>query len=246
MDCATIGQSVLHWVWPRICAHCREDLPKDYEGPLCNPCRLKLVSCEPPFCLRCAQPLRPPRTHCLACSTRLHACRMVRAAFLYRQAAVSLAHAFKYRGRRSAARAAGAWMGACLPRFPELGRPDYLVPMPLHPHRRRERGYNQALLIAEGLSESSGIPVRELLVRRRLTRPLWSLDREARRKNLEGAFEFSGPPAEAAGANLLLIDDVATSTASLEACARVLQQAGAAQACGYVFARQPAGGTAGL
>ena len=112
--------------------------------------------------------------------------------------------------------------------------------MPLHPSRRRERGYNQALIIAEALCASTAIPILELVGRVRPTRPLWALDREQRRRNLEGAFSYQGPPGAAAGRRLLIIDDVCTSTASLEACARVLQQAGAECVYGYVFARQPA------
>lgn len=240
MDTATVAQTTLHWLWPSICAHCREDLPKEHPGPLCLGCRLLLTPNEPPCCLRCSEPLRPPRSHCQACSKRLHAARVIRSAFLYRGAAVSVVHAFKYRGRRSAARMAGSWMAAHLARFPELLGAQALVPVPLHPRRRRERGYNQALLLAESLSAAAGIPVADILARRKDTRPLWTLDKPRRQEVLSGAFWLPAPE-KARGRRFLLIDDVCTSGASLEACAKALRDAGAAEALGYVFARQTAG-----
>lgn len=236
MDCGTIGQTVGTWLWPRTCSHCREDLSADAASPLCLACRLKLAPNRPPYCLRCAEPLRRG-DHCQRCERRLFACSPVRAAFLYKDAAVSLVHAFKYGGRRSAARAAGDWMATAFSGFPELARPDLLVPMPLHPSRRRRRGYNQALLIAEALGERLDLPVREALMRVRDTPTQWSLGRADREKNVAGAFQALRA-SELAGKSVLLVDDVCTSGASLEACAKTLLAAGAARAGAYVFARQ--------
>lgn len=237
MDLSAVNQAALHWLWPQVCAHCREDLPKEAPSPLCPACQAHLAPDRPPFCQRCAEPLAGARAHCLRCSQRLFSCERIRAAFLYRDAAVSLVHSFKFRGWRSAARTAGVWMGQALPLFPELGRADALVPVPLHARRRRERGYNQALLIAQGLSEAADSPVEELLVRMRETRPLWAMTRAARRDSLAGAFACP-QPRQVEGRRLWLIDDVCTSGASLEGCAEALLQAGAASVQGYVFARQ--------
>ena len=231
---ASWSKLLWHWLWPEICAHYREDLPRGAGEPLCRTCRPKLVPSEPPFCLRCAAPVKAYRTHCRSCASRLHACGLIRSAFLYQGPAVSVVHAFKYRGRRPAGEAAGAWMAQAWGRFPELGKPDALVPVPLHPRRLRRRGYNQALLLAERLSAATGIPLREMLRRRQDTKPQWALGRRQRLKNLEGAFEAE----PARGARLLLVDDVCTSSASLEACARALQEAEAAWVRAFVFARQ--------
>lgn len=236
MDTGTIAQTVGTWIWPRVCAHCREDLSADADTPLCLACRLKLTPSEPPYCLRCAEPVRRG-SHCARCERRVFACSPVRAAFAYRDAAVSLVHSFKYGGRRSAARAAGDWMASAWSRYPELGVPDALVPMPLHPRRRRQRGYNQALLIAQAMSERLGIPVLEALVRERETPPQWSLGRAERAKNVAGAFSAVATH-RFEGRKLLLVDDVCTSGSSLEACAQTLLRAGAARVSAYVFARQ--------
>ena len=237
MDLGRAAQTVAGWAWPRCCAHCREDLDPGEQTPLCLGCRLRLVPNEPPFCRRCSEPARDGRRHCARCERRLFECGIIRGAFLYRDAATSLVHAFKYAGSRAAARAAGRWMAAAWPRFPELGAPDVLVPVPLHPRRRRQRGFNQALLIAEALGEALGIPVVEPLERVRDTRAQWALGREERARNVERAISASKPRL-VEGRKALIIDDVCTSTASLEACARALRDAGCADARGYAFARQ--------
>lgn len=231
----TIGRHLLHLLLPQTCAHCREDLPTNWPEPLCASCRKGLVAVESPFCLRCSEPVSAGRGFCSACGQRPHACRLIRAAFLYRGPIPSLVHAFKYRGRVGAARSAGRWLAEHWQRFPELGGCDTLVPVPLHPKRLRERGYNQAALLAAELFLTSGMPVRDLLQRRRATRPQWNLDQARRRRNLAGAF-LAGP--EAQGKIPLLIDDVCTSGTSLEECAQALLAAGALGVYAYVFARQ--------
>lgn len=233
MDCSTIQQTAVQWLWPETCAHCREDLSARRPEPLCPGCRLALSHSEPPYCFRCCEPTE--RELCPRCAGKPSALRLIRAAYLYRGAAVSLVHSFKFRGRRAAARAAGAWMGQAFPRFPELSGAQALVPMPLHPRRRRERGYNQARLIAEELSAWTGLPVWDVVRREKSTNPLWALGRAARESALVGAFASSG---NARGTSLLLVDDVCTSGVSLEGCARALLEAGAARVDGYVFARQ--------
>ena len=220
---------------PQTCAHCREDLSPVAASPLCPRCRLGLTPAEPPFCLRCAEPLPGARRLCRACSGRPFACRLMRAAFLYRGPATGLVYAFKYRGRRTAAKVAGLWMAAAFPRFPELSGYEALVPVPLHPRRLRERGYNQALLLAEGLAPALALPVWNILSRSKSTRPQWDLDKESRRRNLAGAFA-AGP--QARGKSLLLVDDVCTTGASLEECGRALHRAGAARVAAFVLARQ--------
>jgi ComF family protein len=148
-------------------------------------------------------------------------------------------HAFKYRGRQTAAIAAGRWMAARLTALPELSGFDTLVAVPLHPRRLRERGYNQARILADALAKASALTVRDLLTRLKPTKPQWDLDRIARRRNLRGA--FAALP-EARGRKILLIDDVCTSAASLDECGRTLALAGADQVAAFVLARQTATG----
>jgi ComF family protein len=126
-------------------------------------------------------------------------------------------------------------MASHLARFNELSGYDALVPVPLHPERLCERGYNQAGILAQELGLATGLPVKALLERPKATKPQWDLDREARRKNLSGA--FTAKP-QARGLSLLIIDDICTSGSSLEECGRALHRAGSPRVAAFVFARQ--------
>ncbi len=232
---ANLKALALHWLLPQTCCHCREDLAPNWRKPLCPSCLKDLVPAEPPFCLRCAEPLASGQALCPACAGRPFACRTIRAAFLYKGPVPALAHGFKYRGRQDAARAAGRWMAEHWTRFGELSGYDALVPVPLHPGRLRERGYNQAEILSRELGLATGLPVKHLLERSKATKPQWDLDREARRKNLAGA--FMGKP-QARGLSALIIDDICTSGTSLEECGRALHRAGALRVAAFVFARQ--------
>ena len=232
------AEAALHVILPRACAHCREDLPCGDAGPLCAACHAALPPPPNPACARCGGSLGVRRDFCGACAGRLFACRLARAAVSYRGPAASLVHAFKFRASPSAAREAGRVMARELPRWTELSGFDALVPVPLHPRRKRERGYNQAEIIAREVAAATGLPMLDVLERRRASSPSWRLGRMARRAELSGAFAARPDAHKAvAGRRLLLIDDVCASATTLEECAFALRRAGACDAAGFVFAR---------
>ena len=104
--------------------------------------------------------------------------------------------------------------------------PDFLVPVPLHPKKERQRGYNQALILARGLGRLTGIPVRDKLLRRvRYTTPQKKLGHRDRRQNLLGAFQASEPLEK--GAVIVLVDDIYTTGNTISAAAKALKEAGA-------------------
>lgn len=119
-----------------------------------------------------------------------------------------------------------------------------IVPVPLHPSRRRERGFNQSELLAVGLARALGRQragaapqvAKDCLRRKRATPPQTGLSVAARRENLRGAFEVIKPDA-IRGRSIVLVDDVMTTGATLSACARALKHAGAAQVMGFTLAR---------
>jgi ComF family protein len=114
---------------------------------------------------------------------------------------------------------------------------ELIVPVPLHMDRLRERGYNQAALLARELSERSGLPVEEKsLVRIRETAPQVALKADERRKNVRGAFRGQGEKLK--DRQVLLIDDVSTTGATLEACAEALREKGAQSVWALVLARE--------
>jgi len=113
---------------------------------------------------------------------------------------------------------------------------DAIVPVPLHPRRRRERGFNQAEELARGLSEVAGRPVHNLLERCRATETQTHFDRKDRMENLRNAFRLR-KNAVVKELRLLLVDDVLTTGSTLDECARVLRKAGAAEVRAAVVAR---------
>jgi ComF family protein len=115
---------------------------------------------------------------------------------------------------------------------------DWLIPVPLHPSREHDRGYNQSALLAERLSERVKVPVSARGLRRtRVTAVQMTLNAAQRRENVAGAFKCVEPRVR--GARVVIIDDVGTTGATLEACAEAVLQAGAASVMGLTLARTP-------
>jgi ComF family protein len=132
----------------------------------------------------------------------------------------AIVHAFKYEGRRSLARPLAALMRARCGEM--LEGADWVVAVPLHASRRRQRGFNQAADLARHL----GVPARRALRRKRPTATQTALPAARRRDNVRGAFALVERQAGLHGSTVVLIDDVSTTGATLDACARVLKEAG--------------------
>jgi ComF family protein len=144
-------------------------------------------------------------------------------------------HALKYDGQTSLARPLAELMGS-VARKHGLHQVDAIVPVPLHPRRLRERGYNQATLIARELARSLGLPIlEEVLVRSRATKTQTQLSAAERRINVVDA--FTAEPALPGGRNLLLVDDVCTTGATLQACADALRRGGAGRVYALTLTR---------
>lgn len=134
-------------------------------------------------------------------------------------------HALKYHGNRSVGRQLGSMLGGTLKRGTRFHPVDAIIPIPLHAARLRQRGYNQAACIAHGLSESTAYPVWEdLVIRVRQTETQTRKSRVDRWDNLAGGFRLRGPD-RIKDRHLLLVDDVITTGASLEACATAIIEA---------------------
>ncbi len=147
-------------------------------------------------------------------------------------------HCIKYSGMERLGRQLGVLAGEILREDGILRvRPDAVVPVPLHPVRRRERGYNQSERIAQGFAGIYGLPVRsDLIDRRRATKTQTGLTGEQRQDNVKDAFRVVRP-GSVEGMSLLVVDDVVTTGATLNACARSLKAAGAECVTGFALAR---------
>jgi ComF family protein len=224
----SLWNSLISWVLPPSCLLCGNAAHRDID--LCATC-VSGLGHNAPACLRCALPLGAWGI-CGRCTRRPPAFDRARAACVYDARARVLMPGLKYAGQLAVARTAARVM---LDRL-ELDHTDALVPVPLHPHRLATRGYNQALELARPLSRATGFRLRpELLIRAADTPAQTGLTRRERVRNLRAAFrcETAPPP------RVALIDDVMTTGATLDECARTLKRAGADYVEVWVFARAP-------
>jgi ComF family protein len=220
------------------CAGCACVLDSPAAGPICPACWAGIVAVSPPLCATCGDPLPSWRiltreeAVCARCRRMPPAFSTARAAAEYEGSLRDIIHAFKYDGRRSLAKPLAAMMrehGSDL-----LGEADVVVPVPLHPWRRLRRGFNQAHELARHLD----CRVAHALWRARPTAAQSGLRPAQRRRNVRHAFRVSPLLRESLEhISVLLVDDVRTTGATLDACARVLKEAGALRVTALTIAR---------
>ena len=229
-----------------VCGEVQEQLlTDDGVARICPACEKRLKRVAQPFCLRCGKPLeadRIRREYCADCTKRTHAFVQGRAVFVYQGAIIGSMHRLKYGNRRDFAaifaREAYETYGSWIRRI----EPDALIPIPLHKKRRRERGYNQAQLIAEALAGLTGIQVeKNLLLRTLYTQPQRQLSARERKNNLKNAFQMSKKIVQLE--KVLLIDDIYTTGSTVDAAAETLMGAGVKKV--YVLCICIGGGDAG-
>lgn len=223
---------------PPLCPSCREPLG-DGVG-LCAACWSKLSLIEPPYCARLGIPFvydPGPGLLSMEAIANPPAYQRARAAVRYDEVAKTLVTGFKYGDRLDLAPMMGRWMARAGREL--LAGADGLVPVPLHWRRLWARRFNQSAALAGAISGVSGVPVLHGPLKRvRATRQQVGLSQAQRAENVQGAFRVASEErAAVAGRRLILIDDVLTSGATVDTCARALLRAGAAQVDVLVFAR---------
>jgi ComF family protein len=215
-------------LYPSLCTICRANTrPGEY---LCDQCEAKTVRIVAPFCQTCSEPFQGAFTDAFTCANCAHRTIHFEAAVAaYRSRGIvrQIIHEFKY-GRQIHLRYLVArWLlpGLDDERIRDL-RFDVMIPVPLHPVRQRERGFNQAILIAELLTEQMSVQSQPWLERVRYTTTQTALDRAERMENLHHAFRLR-KNADVRRLRVLLIDDILTTGSTLSECARILKRAGA-------------------
>ena len=222
---------------PQLCAACRE--PVDGKG-LCPACWSKLSFITRPYCDRLGIPFvydPGPGILSMQAIAEPPAYNRARAAVRFDEISRALVHALKYGDRLDLAPMMGRWIGNAGREL--LAEADALVPVPLHWRRQWARRFNQSATLAATVSQESGVPIAfGALKRVKATAQQVGLSRTERATNIQGAFKV---PAESkaavTGRRLIVIDDVLTSGATVEGCARALLRAGAANVDVLVFAR---------
>jgi len=219
-------QSAVSLLYPPGCTICGKSIRAgEY---LCDQCETKAVRIVAPFCQKCSEPFEGSITNTFACANCAHRTIYFDAAVAaYRGRGIvrQIIHEFKY-GRQIHLRHLVAHWLKCALDDERLRQShfDVIVPVPLHPARQRERGFNQASLLAELLSAQTSIPVKPLLERTRYTTTQTALDRSERMENLHNAFRLR-KNADVRGLRVLLVDDVLTTGSTLNECARILKRA---------------------
>ena len=221
--------ALLDLLYPPHCAICFCKTPTGEH--LCPACRKGAPAIRAPFCDVCSEPFfgRIDGVFiCPNCRDRRFRFTCAVSRYQSRSTVRELIHRFKYNGKVYLRHVLTDLLTEALQDSRLQSPPcDRLVPVPLHPTRERERGFNQALLLAEGLARRSAIPLADCLKRTRYTTTQTIFDREERMENLRGAFQMR-QNADVRNLHLLLIDDVLTTGSTVDECARVLRDAGAA------------------
>lgn len=219
---ATFWELLLNFFFPLQCVNCGRLLAADNKDRICRDCLSRIIYLNQPIDIK----LSLDRIWSVA---------------VYDGVLKELIHQFKYKEKKYLANPLGKLLVDFVEKYLKEERFDYIVPIPLEKARQKKRGYNQAELLARILGEAVDKPILTNLVeRRKKTKPQFGLNREERFENLSGAFEISKSGEQnistIAGRTVLLLDDLATTGATLDECARALKEAGVSEVYGLVLA----------
>jgi ComF family protein len=234
-------------LFPAPCRICGETLQTASRIPLCEACLGSFERIAEPMCRCCGRPFASPVAAqtlpplCRLCRAGLYAFDRARSFAIYDDVLAGAIVLLKYEEVTRLGHWFAARLGEIIARSEENFRADVVVPVPLHPDRQRERGYNQAELIARPLAERRGLKFGALLLQRTKPRPpQLVLSRSEHWKSVRGAYA-TRPGVRVDNLRVLLVDDVMTTGATLDACARALRKAGASSVMGLTVARVVSG-----
>lgn len=229
-----IGNDLVDAIFPPACPICAK--PRPFKNGVrldaCERCMEKLEYISEPTCLKCGKALDDSnRELCYDCKSDSHSYNQAAAVYKYSDSIKKSIYNFKYHNKREYATFYAKEMKMNCGDIIAKWNPDVLIPVPIHASKLRIRGFNQAELIAEALGKATGIPVdTQSLERKVKTVPMKELDNVQRRKNLENAFKVAQNIVKYK--KVLIVDDIYTTGATLDACATILKSAGVAEVYG--------------
>ena len=227
-----LGNAAVDLLFPPRCAACRR-----LGAWFCQECVAAIETIAPPVCYRCGRPLPQPDLVCQKCSAEGSALDGIRSYAYHSDPLRQAIHELKYADLQALAVPLGRLMAEGWETVHPSGQDiDIIVPTPLHAKRERERGYNQAALLARELGAHLQRPVVESsLARIKATAPQVELDAQERKANVQEAFRCTDH--SLAGKQVLLIDDVCTTGSTLEAAALALRRVDVSSVWAYTLAR---------
>lgn len=236
----TWARRAVDLVYPRNCQFCAAPLADTEPGVVCRACLVTVKFIEPPFCQKCASPFAGKVLNetfvCGYCQDLRFNFDRTFCACRAEDIVRDSIHRFKYNGELYFSPHLADWLVGTARRWIDWQNVDAIVPVPLHPRKKREREFNQAEILAEALSRALGVPAVTTELRRvKDTVTQTALDAEARAVNLRDA--FAARPGAFSGKRIVLVDDVFTTGATMDSCAKVLRVAGAQRVTALAVAR---------
>jgi ComF family protein len=227
-------------IFPPRCITCGEPLEQHGPLPFCPPCTAGIHFIDSPLCPRCGTPFSAAEREdhlCGECLITERPYAVARSVGRYEETLLKAIHRFKYQGKTGIGDLLSRIMADFAAKTWDMKVFERILPVPLHRKRLRERGFNQAVILARGLSRRFNIPLDFTVLRRDIfTPPQVGLDRKQRSANVQGAFTVTHPE-RIVGRRLLLVDDVYTTGSTLTECARVLIRAKAETVAVLTMAR---------
>ncbi|MEE1015827.1 MAG: ComF family protein [Lachnospiraceae bacterium] len=213
---------ILEILYPARCPICHGIL-KGRDG-ICPECRKKLPYIREPKCKKCGKQMESAEEeYCRDCKRFSHAFDRGAAVYTYNDVMARSIAMFKYHNRREYAKVYAKEMYRCCSRFLKSCAPEVILPVPIHRQKKRQRGFNQAELVAKELGKLLNVPVdADYLIRKAKTIPQKELTRQQRKRNLKEAFEVSKDGKYYK--RVLLIDDIYTTGATMDAVSEILRE----------------------
>lgn len=230
----------LDYLFPPSCLLCGAQELYQSGCLICKECIDSISFVTHPLCLRCGRPFltESERDHvCGECLTQKKYLTIVRALCRYEGTVEKMIHQFKYKQKFAVAPIFKLLLDFYSSEDMNFYSYDLFIPVPLHPARLRQRGFNQAVLWGEMLKKKYNVPLKRMALKRTVgTLPQVTLQGKTRRENVKNAFKVSDSTLVNDKA-ILLLDDVYTTGATMNECARVLKESGASRVDGFVIAR---------
>jgi len=221
---AVFLNNLLDLLYPPRCPLCQRILVRK-ENLICPSCAGKIPFVREPFCKCCGKPIQNyEKEYCSDCERGGHYFLEGRASCIYEKGMRHAVDRLKFYNRREYVPFFGRLLAMTAREVFPLWKPSCIIPVPMHPQKRRIRGFDQSVLLARELSRLTGVPCREnLLVRTRFTKESKKLGREKRRKNMRNVFSCACP----AGNRVVLLDDILTTGITMDEASLALKKAGA-------------------